>query len=174
MYTFQIQRNHSCSERKKGFTLIELLVVIAIIGVLSSVALASLNSGREKARTAKAMADLKQFQLAIGYLYDDTGLHPNKLSLSPCVQNPEVYLNSPAAGIQSTDGGFPGWDGPYISEVSKDPWGTNYYFDPDYQCGAGTLGCSFDGWARVIQSFGPNKAQNYGDGDDVVLVLCRL
>lgn len=37
---------------KKGFTLIELLVVISIIGVISSIALASLSSAREKARVA--------------------------------------------------------------------------------------------------------------------------
>ena len=106
-------------------------------------------------------------------LYDDTGLHPNKLSLSPCVQNPEVYLNSSAAGIGSTDGGFPGWNGPYMS-VPLDPWGTNYYFDPDYTCGTSTLGCGgIAQTIRVIQSFGPNKTQTYGNGDDVVLVLCR-
>ncbi len=34
----------------RGFTLIELLIVISIIGVLSSVVLVSLNSGREKGR----------------------------------------------------------------------------------------------------------------------------
>ncbi len=161
------------TKNQRGFTLIELLVVIAIIGTLSSVVLASLSTAREKARVAKAQAELKQLQLAIELLYDDTNLHPNKLTLSPCVQNPEVYLNSPAAGIGSTDGGFPGWNGPYMN-VPLDPWGTNYYFDPDYTCGASTLGCGgIAQTIRVIQSFGPNKAQTYGNGDDVVLVLCR-
>jgi len=162
------------AKNNNGFTLIELLVVIAIIGILATIVLVSLNSARAKARTAKAQADLRQFLLAIELLYDDTGLHPNKLSLSPCVQNPEVYLNSCAAGIQCTDGGFPGWNGPYMSSVPKDPWGTNYYFDPDYTCGPDTLGCNgISQTVRVIQSFGPNKVQTYGNSDDIVIVLCR-
>jgi len=36
----------------KGFTLIELLVVIAIIGILSTIAMTSLNSARKKANDA--------------------------------------------------------------------------------------------------------------------------
>lgn len=162
------------TKNNRGFTLIELLVVISIIGLLSSVVFSSVNSAREKARIARAQADLNQLQLAIEFLYDDTGLSPGKISLSPCVQNPEIYLNSSSAGIQSTDGGFPSWGGPYMSTVPLDPWGTNYYFDPDYICGANTLGCSSDsGWLRAILSFGPDKSETYNDGDDIVLILCN-
>ena len=170
---YSIKSKLTKTKNNRGFTLIELLVVVAIIGILSSVVLSSLNSARAKARTVRAQIDLKQLQLAVEFLYDDTGLSPNKLSLSPCVQNPEVYLNRPAAGIQSTDGGFPGWNGPYMNTVPLDPWGTNYFFDPDYRCGANTLGCNgISQTIRVIQSFGPNKAQTYDNGDDIVLVLC--
>ena len=63
---------------KKGFTLIELLVVIAIIGLLSTLAVVSLSSAREKARNAKRMSDLKQVSTAMElYSSDDaTGLYP--------------------------------------------------------------------------------------------------
>ncbi len=49
----------------KGFTLIELLVVIAIIGLLSTLAVVSLNSAREKARDAKRLSDIKQISTVI-------------------------------------------------------------------------------------------------------------
>lgn len=45
---------------KRGFTLIELLVVIAIIGLLSTMAVISLNSARAKARDARRLSDVKQ------------------------------------------------------------------------------------------------------------------
>lgn len=56
---------------KAGFTLIELLVVIAIIGILASVVLASLNTGRQKARDAKRAADLRGIQTTM-VLYSDS------------------------------------------------------------------------------------------------------
>ena len=46
--------------KQRGFTLIELLVVIAIIGLLSTMAVVSLNSARGKARDARRVSDVKQ------------------------------------------------------------------------------------------------------------------
>jgi len=58
---------------KKGFTLIELLVVIAVIGLLAIIVLVAVNSARKKARDAKTMNDLKQFQTALELCYDKQG-----------------------------------------------------------------------------------------------------
>jgi len=52
-------------KHKKGFTLIELLVVIAIIGLLSTLAVVSLNSTRGKARDAQRVSDVKQLSTLI-------------------------------------------------------------------------------------------------------------
>ena len=56
---------------KKGFTLLELLVVIAIIGLLSTIAVTSLNSARGKARDTKRLGDMSSIRTAQEYYYDD-------------------------------------------------------------------------------------------------------
>jgi len=62
--------------QKKGFTLIELLVVISIIGLLSSLAVVSLNSARTKARDALRKADMSQMRTALGLYYMDNNRYP--------------------------------------------------------------------------------------------------
>ena len=162
-----------------GFTLIELLVVIAIIGVLASTVLASLNSARGKARIARTRADLNQIRIAISFLESDTGQSANHNPIEPCIQDPEVFADAAAAGIQSSDGSFPGWSGPYMN-VPRDPWGGRYIVDADYFCGnSGTIeiGCESLPVAtvvRAIHSGGPNLSVINGyDGDNIALILCR-
>lgn len=65
--------------KQKGFTLIELLVVIAIIGILSTLAVISLNNAREKSRDAKRISDIKQIQTALELYYNDGGGYPTTL-----------------------------------------------------------------------------------------------
>lgn len=59
-----------------GFTLIELLVVISIIGLLSTVALTSLNSARTKTRDAERKAEIEQIKTALELYYADNGQYP--------------------------------------------------------------------------------------------------
>lgn len=64
----------------------------------------------------------------------------------------------------ATDGGFPGWKGPYDQSVPKDPWGSDYFFDSDCDIG----GTDY----VVIGSFGPNKLEpKVHDSDDVILIF---
>ena len=172
------------TENSAGFTLIEILVAIAIIGVLSAIIMASINNARGKARTARVQADLRNIQVAIDRLALDTGRRPTvgapKNLDTTCVEsgasNNELYLDTPAAGIESTDGNFPGWNGPYMTAVTPDPWGNSYVFDGDYVCNAQSVGCTNypDGTElAAIHSGGPNSSGlNVYDEDNIVLVLC--
>lgn len=63
-------------KNNKGFTLIELLVVIAIIGLLSTLAVVSLNNARQKSRDAKRVSDIKSIQTALELYYVDNDSYP--------------------------------------------------------------------------------------------------
>ncbi|MDD3284072.1 MAG: prepilin-type N-terminal cleavage/methylation domain-containing protein [Patescibacteria group bacterium] len=65
---------------KKGFTLIELLVVIAIIGLLSTLAVFSLNSARTKARDAKRISDMKMLSTAMEMYATDEGSYDDAIT----------------------------------------------------------------------------------------------
>jgi len=60
-------------KNKKGFTLIELLVVIAIIGLLSTLAVVSLNGARVKARDARRVSDISAIRTALEMYNGDKG-----------------------------------------------------------------------------------------------------
>lgn len=64
-----MQRNRE----SKAFTLIELLVVVGIIGLLSSVVLVAVFSGRSRARDGRRKADVKQIQGALELFANASG-----------------------------------------------------------------------------------------------------
>jgi type II secretion system protein G len=64
----------SSLRQRRGFTLVELLVVIAIIGLLSTLAVVSLTSVRQKGRDARRVSDIKAIQLSLDlYAVDQNG-----------------------------------------------------------------------------------------------------
>lgn len=170
----------------RGFTLIELLVVIAIIGLLSSIVMAGLAQARNKAKVAKARAELNGIFTAVTSLINDTSRLPTAFPTKPLettgcttppnIDNNEVEANSPAAGLAATDGNFPNWAGPYMN-VPLDPWGNAYVYDEDYVCHIPpiALGCEgYDGpYVRAVHSRGPNGSpMNTYDADNIVKVIC--
>ncbi len=93
----------SQSSASRGFTLIELLVVIAIIGILSSVVLASLNSGRLRSRDARRVSDLKQLQIALELYYSNCNVYPTTLVTSAATGCPAGTTLGSFIGTIPTD-----------------------------------------------------------------------
>ena len=85
----------------KGFTLIELLVVIAIIGILSTIAMTSLNGARKKAADASFKSSVASLQ-AIGVLCCDS----STLNTASPVNAPA--LNAAGANICTNATSVPG------------------------------------------------------------------
>ncbi|MCW1888367.1 MAG: type II secretion system GspH family protein [Candidatus Moranbacteria bacterium] len=59
------QKSKKISQKRKGFTLIELLIVVAIIGILSSVIIIALTDSRQRAKTSKTLASLRDVHTAL-------------------------------------------------------------------------------------------------------------
>lgn len=117
--------------REHGFTLIEILMAIVIIGILSAVAMRSIQSSLDSSRVRETQSEMDQLAYAIagnpnlnnngkrsdfGYV-GDIGALPT--SLDDLVTNP---------------GGLSTWNGPYIrgrfaqdaDGFKKDAWGNEY------------------------------------------------
>lgn len=108
--------------KNQGFTLVELLVVIAIIGILSTLAVVSLNSARIKSRDAKRVSDLKQISTALEFYNNDKKGYP--------VVAAAISLGEAGATTFSTGAGFSDTpsDTTLMGLVPKDPQApTNHY-----------------------------------------------
>jgi len=112
---------------KKGFTLIELLVVIAIIGLLSTLAVVSLNSARVKARNARRMSDLKQISTAMELYYADNEAYPT--TVGACANGIIAASDGGAmcAGYSITNG-----TETYLAAMPDDPTtGSDYIYNAE-------------------------------------------
>jgi type II secretion system protein G len=100
-----------------GFTLIELLVVVAIIGLISSIAIVTLNNVRAEARDAKRLADMDSIQNALELYYHDYGVYPNP----ECYGLPGIVL---CTSILAPSNWISDLMPDYIKQIPNDPVNT--------------------------------------------------
>jgi len=63
----------------KGFTLLELLIVVAIIGTLASIAISTYHGTIQKAKTVRAIAEMKSIATTLDNFYQDNNFYPDTL-----------------------------------------------------------------------------------------------
>ena len=107
-----------------GFTLVELLIVVAIIATLASIAVPIYIGLTDRARIAKAMADIRILESEIAMFELERTRLPvnlgeiNRAALKDPWDNPYEYLSFAAAG--------PGWKGAARKDHSLVPLNSTY------------------------------------------------
>ena len=148
---------------RKGFTLIELLVVIAIIGLLSSIAVVSTNSVRDKAKIVKANADLVQIVKQIEVARNNNNLPLISITANGCSDCncrgkylPTLASSDTCITILTATFLSIGFSG-----LLRDPWGSPYLIDEN-EMEAGACGTH-----DALFSAGPNGYDSIATGDDI-------
>ena len=130
--------NISKKDSQAGFTLLELLIVAICVIVLVAIVAFAFRGVPERAKLARARADITGFMAALDLYKDDVKAYPDSL---------QKLLTDTAAG----------WRGPYLNPNTAfvDPWGSTYFYRLDSPT------------RYTIYSFGPDKTDNGGSGDDI-------
>lgn len=133
-----------------AFTLIEIMLVVIIIGTLAAVMVPRFAGKRQKAQIAKAKTEIASLGAALDAFEIDTGKFPSQ------DEGLDALLQRPASLAPEIE-----WDGPYMREVTFDPWGSEYQYQYP-----GEFAVDYD-----LLSFGPDMQE--GTEDDLMNVQNR-
>lgn len=112
---------------RRGFTLIELLVVIGIVGLLSTMAIVAMSTGRAKARDTRRTSDIRSIQTALELFRPDVGGYP--FDTVAGAGGAEIGAGGLAALVRT------GWQAAppagvrvYLTAAPRDPVGHQYLY----------------------------------------------
>ncbi len=175
--------------QKRGFTLMELLVVLLIIGILSTVALRTIDTTRDRGlfdQTTKEMKDI------IYAMVGNPNLTANGRRVDFGFYGDMMRLPYDLRELVENTTGSPNWHGPYLRlgflqdtiGYRLDAWGNPYTYDPD-QGTIATLGNGkYPMTMRIVDSiahltsnviFGNvTDGENNPPGDKATTVVIKL
>lgn len=131
----------------KGFTLIELLVVVSLIGILATLVLANLTSGRARSRDAQRKSDLKQISTGLRLYYNDHGEYPDASLLpwgSEWSEGATIYMST------LPDDPLPDQNYDYQLGTVGDPTDTNSFYITACLENASDDKCDDDGTGGIV------------------------
>jgi general secretion pathway protein G len=125
----------------RAFTFIEIMLVVLIIGILMAVVVPRMVGRTKTARLGAAKASLKGIGTALSSFEVKAGRFPT-------TQEGLAALLKKPSDLNDDE-----WDGPYLSDFPKDPWGQEFIY-----ASPGTINADYD-----LISKGPDKQENTAD-----------
>lgn len=128
---FGVERTIMASgDRRNGFTLLEVLIVVTIVMILAVTGAVSVKWSRQRAYIAIFQTDIRMVKEAAGRFEVDCGFFPPDVYRG--VDPGLVTINGWQSGNHSAtwdELDLSCWNGPYLAEWKKNPWGGLYDWD---------------------------------------------
>lgn len=134
---------------QSGFTLIEIMVVVIIISILGAIIAPNIFKRAHDARVVAAKNGIGTIETQMALYKLDNFAFPN---------------TGQGIGALVTDPGKRTWNGPYLDEIPKDPWGADF----QYQFPGTRNVNGFDVWSFGAdgQAGGEGEAKDIGNWRD--------
>jgi len=138
--------NREGARKARGFTLIEIMVVVAVIALLGAMIAPTLFNKVLQAEETRVAQDIRAISSALSFYRLDNYRYPNQN------QGLEALLSAPS--------GMDRWNGPYLEDMPRDPWGESYQYTYP-----GIQGKAFDIFTRGAdqQEGGEGADQDWGN-----------